>query len=76
MIRYFQIYLRENKIATLNEAKEIKFKKENRRAEIIEETHYVVKMYVGDELAEERPLYGHSRRYAEDLQENWENGVI
>lgn len=63
-------------MATINEAKEIKFKKENRRAEIIEETHYVVKMYVGDELAEERPLYGHSRRYAEDLQENWENGVI
>ena len=55
-------------MATLNEAKEIKFKKENRRAEII--------MYVGDELAEERPVYGHSRRYAEDLQENWENGVI
>lgn len=33
-------------------------------------------MYVGGELAEERPLYGHSKRYAEDCAENWENGVI
>jgi hypothetical protein len=54
----------------------IEFKKENRRAVIIEETHYVVKMYVGDELAEERPMYGKSKRYAEDCAENWENGVI
>ena len=38
----------------------VEFKKENRRAVIIEETHYVVKLYVGDELAEERPLYGKS----------------
>ena len=36
----------------------VEFKKENRRAVIVEETHYVVKMYVGDELAEERPMYG------------------
>ena len=54
----------------------VEFKKENRRAVIIEETHYVVKLYVGDELAEERPLYGKSKRYAEDCAENWENGVI
>ena len=54
----------------------VEFKKENRRAVIVEETHYVVKMYVGDELAEERPLYGKSKRYAEDCAENWENGVI
>jgi len=54
----------------------VEFKKENRRAVIIEETHYVVKLYVGDELAEERPMYGKSRRYAEDCAENWENGVI
>ena len=54
----------------------VEFKKENRRAVIIEETHYVVKMYVGDELAEERPMYGKSKRYAEDCAENWENGVI
>ena len=54
----------------------IKFKKENRRSEIIEETHYVVKMYVGDVLAEERPVYGKSRRYAEDCAENWDNGLI
>ena len=54
----------------------VEFKKENRRAVIIEETHYVVKLYVCDELAEERPLYGKSKRYAEDCAENWENGVI
>jgi hypothetical protein len=54
----------------------VEFKKENRRAVIVEETHYVVKLYVGDELAEERPMYGKSRRYAEDCAENWENGVI
>ena len=54
----------------------VEFKKENRRAVIIEETHYVVKLYVGDELAEERPLYGKSKRYAEDCAENWENGII
>ena len=54
----------------------VEFKKENRRAVIIEETHYVVKLYVGDELAEERPMYGKSKRYAEDCAENWENGVI
>ena len=62
--------------AVFNEQQKTQFKKENRRAEIVEETHYVVKMYVGNELAEERPVYGHSKRYAEDLQENWENGVI
>jgi len=33
-------------------------------------------MYVGDELAEERPMYGKSKRYAEDCAENWENGII
>ena len=54
----------------------VEFKKENRRAVIVEETHYVVKMYVGDELAEERPMYGKSKRYAEDCSENWENGII
>ena len=54
----------------------VEFKKENRRAVIIEETHYVVKLYVGDELAEERPMYGKSKRYAEDCAENWENGII
>ena len=54
----------------------VEFKKENRRAVIVEETHYVVKMYVGDELAEERPMYGKSKRYAEDCAENGENGII
>ena len=55
---------------------EAKFKKENRKAVIVEETHYVVKMYVGDELVEERSMGDHSKRYAEDCAENWENGVI
>tara|TARA_B110000037_G_scaffold209936_1_gene259638 strand:- start:802 stop:1035 length:234 start_codon:yes stop_codon:yes gene_type:complete len=59
-----------------NQDKKIKFRTENRRSEIIEETHYVVKMYVGDELAEERPMYGKSKRYAEDCAENWDNGII
>jgi len=54
----------------------VEFLKENRKAVIVEETHYVVKMYVGDELAEERHMYGKSKRYAEDCAENWENGVI
>tara|TARA_B110000459_G_scaffold171934_1_gene193019 strand:- start:2380 stop:2613 length:234 start_codon:yes stop_codon:yes gene_type:complete len=63
--------------AVFNKQEEhIGFKKENRRSEIIEETHYVVKMYVGNELAEERPVYGKSRRYAEDCAENWDNGII
>ena len=44
---------------------------------MLKKPYYVVKMYVGDELAEERPpLYGHSRRYAEDCAENWDNGFI
>ena len=47
-----------------------------RTAVIVEETHYVVKMYEGDTLIEERPIVGHSKRYAEDCAENWENGVI
>tara|TARA_R110002074_G_scaffold65909_1_gene156261 strand:+ start:650 stop:883 length:234 start_codon:yes stop_codon:yes gene_type:complete len=59
-----------------NQDKKIKFRTENRRSEIIEETHYVVKMYVGNELAEERPMYGKSKRYAEDCAENWDNGII
>ena len=40
----------------------VKFKKENRKAEIVEETHYIVKMYVGDELVEERFLKKSLRR--------------
>ena len=55
---------------------EAKFKKENRKAVIVEETHYVVKMYVGDELVEERSMGDHSKRYAEDCAENWESGII
>ena len=51
-------------------------KSTGRKAVIVEETHYVVKMYEGNTLTEERPLYGHSKRYAEDCAENWENGII
>ena len=51
-------------------------KKKNRKAVIVEETHYVVKMYEDDILIEERPIVGHTKRYAEDCAENWENEVI
>jgi len=47
-----------------------------RRSEIVEETHYVVKMFVGDTLIEERPIIGHSKSYAEDCAENWTSGII
>jgi hypothetical protein len=60
----------------IKNGKKVEFKKEKRTAVIEEVTSYIVKMYVGGELAEERPLYGHSKHYAEDCAENWENGVI
>ena len=42
-----------------------------RKAEIREETHYVVDMYDENNiLVESRPIVGHSRRYAEDCAEN------
>ena len=48
-----------------------------RRAEIREETHYVVDMYdENGKLVESRPIVGHSKRYAEDCAENWQNGII
>jgi len=47
-----------------------------RKAEIKEETHYVVEMYEDGKLLERRPIVGHSKRYAEDCAENWENGLI
>ncbi len=55
---------------------ELGLEAKGRKAVIVEETHYVVKMYDGDTLIEERPIVGHSKRYAEDCAENWENGVI
>ena len=58
------------------QTEKISYSQDNRRSEIVEETHYVVKMYVGDTLVEERPIIGHSKRYAEDCEENWENGII
>ena len=60
----------------IKNGKKVEFKKEKRTAVIEEVTSYIVKMYVGGELAEERPLYGHSKRYAEDCAENWTNGII
>jgi len=62
--------------AVFNKQEKVSFKKENRRSEIVEEIHYVVKMYIGDELDEERPMYGKSKRYAEDCAENWDSGII
>ena len=48
-----------------------------RKAEIREETHYVVDMYdENNVLIESRPIIGHSKRYAEDCAENWVIGVI
>ena len=47
-----------------------------RRSEIVEQSHYVVKMFIGDTLVEERPIIGHSTSYAEDCAENWDNGII
>lgn len=47
-----------------------------RRSEIVEQSHYVVKMFIGDTLVEERPIIGHSKSYAEDCAENWDNGII
>ena len=48
-----------------------------RKAEIREETHYVVDMYDENNiLVESRPIVGHRRRYAEDCAENWEIGII
>ena len=60
----------------LDGSKKFREQQTGRKAVIVEETHYVVRMYEGDTLAEERPLYGHSKRYAEDCAENWENGII
>ena len=60
----------------LDGSKKFREQQTGRKAVIVEETHYVVRMYEGDTLAEERPLYGQSKRYAEDCAENWENGVI
>ena len=62
--------------AVFNKQEKVSFKKENRRSEIVEEIHYVVKMYIGDEMAEERPMYGKSKRYAEDCAENWDLSLI
>jgi hypothetical protein len=33
-------------------------------------------MYEDETLIEERPIVGHTKRYAEDCAENWENEVI
>lgn len=55
-----------------------------RRAEIAnvsflrgnEEDMFCVYLYENDVLQEIRPLKGKSIHYAEDVVENWENGII
>ena len=47
-----------------------------RHFEIVEEKQYVVKMYENGKLIESRSIGGHSKRYAEDCGQNWNNGVI
>lgn len=37
---------------------------------------YVVDLYENDVLQESRKLPGKSRHYAEDVSENWDNGII
>ena len=37
---------------------------------------YIVEMYEGQDLREERVIEGHSLQYAEDCAENWVLGVI
>lgn len=37
---------------------------------------YVVELYINNALVEARELPGKSIYYAEDVKENWENGLI
>lgn len=37
---------------------------------------YVVDLYENGKLVQSRDLPGHNRYYAEDVAENWENGII
>ena len=37
---------------------------------------YVVDLYENDKLVQVRNLPGKSRRYAEDVAENWDSGII
>jgi len=37
---------------------------------------YVVDLYENGKLVQSRDLPGHNRHYAEDVAENWENGII
>jgi len=47
-----------------------------RKAEIRTAEIYVVDLYEDGKLVEERHLPGKSFHYAEDVQTNWENGII
>ena len=40
------------------------------------DTAYVVDMFDGDTMVESRTLPNKSIHYAEDVVENWENGII
>ena len=49
---------------------------ENRKAQIRVEQMYVVDLWENGKLIETRQLPGKSKRYAEDVEENWLNGII
>lgn len=50
----------------------------NRTSEVFDnkDGSYVVMMYEGNDLREERIIEGHTLDYAEDCAENWVLGVI
>lgn len=41
-----------------------------------EENYYIVDLFENDRIVEIRELPGKSLSYAEDVVENWENGII
>jgi len=49
---------------------------ENRKAQIRVEQMYVVDLWENGKLIETRQLPGKSKRYAEDVEENWLTGII
>ena len=65
-----------------NEEKKMHFISEyvgdNDRTAIIaqDEKGFLVELYKGNELVETRTVYEHSEAYAEDLAENWCQGII
>jgi len=45
-------------------------------AAAVSDSMYVVDLYENGKLVQSRDLPGHNRYYAEDVAENWENGII